>query len=154
MNKQTEEKDIIYQLVRSFFPVRRMYVEHFQKKQLNFSEMSAMNLLEEAGGSMRVSDLASALRVTPPTVTQLITRLERDGMLTRRIDPHDRRVVQICLLEKGREHICRVNEHVIQEFSGIYEMLGQEDTQKLIELLERVHQYFKQRYGKEDFHPC
>lgn len=154
MKENEENLELIDRLARAFFPMRRMYVEHFQKKQLNFSEVSALNMLAEAGGSMRVCDLAASLRVTPPTVTQLITRLERNGMIERINDLRDRRVVRVCLTERGTEHIKRTNEHTIRMFSGLYDLLGESDTRKLTELLERVQIYFDNRYDKEGPHPC
>lgn len=154
MHEKNERQDPVFRLIRAFFPVRRMYIENFQKKQLNPSEMSALNLLEEAGGSMRVSELAAALHVTPPTVTQLITRLERNEMTTRINDLDDRRVVQVRLLEKGRNYIRNANAHIIRDFSGLYDALGEEDARKLTELLERVQVYFDQCYDKEGPHQC
>ncbi len=44
---------------------------------------------------MRQSVLAERLGVEPPTVTRMLQRLERGGMVERRPDPHDARVVLV-----------------------------------------------------------
>lgn len=154
MSEREAREDMVSRLVRAFLPVRRMYIEHFQKKKLHFGEVSTLNLLAEAGGHMRVGDLASSLHVTPPTVTQLITRLERDGLIERQSDRDDRRVVRVCLTSVGREHIEQINKHTLMMFSGLCDALGEADTQKLTELLERVQDYFSKRYNEEGSHPC
>lgn len=41
---------------------------------------------------IRLADLARQLEVEPPTVTKMISRLERSGLVERRTDPDDARV--------------------------------------------------------------
>jgi DNA-binding MarR family transcriptional regulator len=43
---------------------------------------------------LRQAELAERLGVEPPTVTRMLQRLERGGMIERRVDPHDGRVVR------------------------------------------------------------
>ncbi len=44
---------------------------------------------------MRQAELAIRLGVEPPTVTRMLQRLERSGMVERRSDPHDRRALRV-----------------------------------------------------------
>ena len=44
---------------------------------------------------LRQGALADRLDVEPPTITRMLQRLERGGMIERRTDPHDRRVMQV-----------------------------------------------------------
>lgn len=39
--------------------------------------------------------LASRLSVEPPTITRMLQRLERSGLVERRADPHDARVLRV-----------------------------------------------------------
>jgi DNA-binding MarR family transcriptional regulator len=54
-------------------------------------------------GPARLSDLAVREGVTQPSMTALITRLERDGLAVRGDDPADRRAVIVSLTDAGRE---------------------------------------------------
>ena len=56
-------------------------------------------------GPHRLSDLAVAERVTQPAMTQLVSRLEREGLAERRGDPDDGRVVLVHLTEEGDHHV-------------------------------------------------
>lgn len=56
----------------------------------------------ERGGPRRITELAAHERVSQPAMTQLITRLQRSGLVERTTDPQDRRVVRISLTEAGR----------------------------------------------------
>ncbi|MGD9611116.1 MAG: MarR family winged helix-turn-helix transcriptional regulator [Desulfovibrionaceae bacterium] len=46
--------------------------------------------------------LARDMRVTPPTASSTLRRMERDGWIERRRDPADHRVVRVFLTEKSR----------------------------------------------------
>ena len=56
-------------------------------------------------GRMTMGDIAELLDVSPRTVTGLVDNLERDGLVKRVDDPHDRRSVYAELTEKGRERV-------------------------------------------------
>jgi MarR family transcriptional regulator, organic hydroperoxide resistance regulator len=48
------------------------------------------------------SELVERLHVKPATMTRMIQRMKRAGMLTTRRDPDDRRVSRVYLTERGR----------------------------------------------------
>lgn len=54
-------------------------------------------------GAQRLSDLAAREGVTQPAMTQLVTRLERDGLAERLSDPLDARVVRVGITRGGLE---------------------------------------------------
>lgn len=53
-------------------------------------------------GSQRLCDLHAPEGVTQPGMTQLVTRLEKDGLAQRSSDPADGRVVVVSITEAGR----------------------------------------------------
>jgi DNA-binding MarR family transcriptional regulator len=63
------------------------------------TEVSLLNTLSY--GPRRVTELAEFERLAQPTMTQLVKRLERDGLLTRTRHPADGRVVLVELTELG-----------------------------------------------------
>ncbi len=56
-------------------------------------DLLLLAIWEEPG--LRQAALASRLGVEPPTVTRMLQRLERSGMVERRTDPHDARVLRV-----------------------------------------------------------
>jgi MarR family transcriptional regulator, organic hydroperoxide resistance regulator len=48
------------------------------------------------------SDLAEHLCVEAPTVTRMLQRMERSGLIERYPDPVDARILRVCLTERGR----------------------------------------------------
>jgi DNA-binding MarR family transcriptional regulator len=54
-------------------------------------------------GPQRLTDLASRERRSQPGMTQLVTRLERDGLVRRTHSPDDGRVVLVEITQTGRD---------------------------------------------------
>jgi DNA-binding MarR family transcriptional regulator len=57
------------------------------------------------GGPQRVTTLAGAEGVAQPTMTTLIARLERRGLVARGSDPDDARAVRVAITDQGRERL-------------------------------------------------
>ncbi len=74
---------------------------------------------------LKVVELGRKAGLEPSTMTGLIDRMERDGLVTRRVDPKDRRAQQIHLTEQGsgvKASVQAVVEEVIAKvFTGISE---------------------------------
>lgn len=96
-----------------------------------------------------VSELSSALEVTSPTVTQLINSVEAGGLVERSMDPSDRRVVRVKLTAEGAELTHKAIESFFGRFYELYEHLGEEQSEQLAELLEKVTRFLSDYQGRE-----
>ena len=63
---------------------------------------------EGAGGGMRLRDLGERLFIQPPSVTGVVDRLEREGLVARSKEEEDLRVRRVRLTDEGRAVIERV----------------------------------------------
>jgi len=68
------------------------------------SQLSVLATIDRHG-SMTLSDLAQHERVTPPTITATMGRLEAAGLVSREVDPEDKRVSRISLSRDGRRFL-------------------------------------------------
>jgi DNA-binding MarR family transcriptional regulator len=57
------------------------------------------------GGPKRITELAASEAIAQPSVTTLVGRLERDGLVHRAPDPADARAVLVHLTDAGRERL-------------------------------------------------
>lgn len=69
---------------------------------ISMTTASTMRALE-VSGACRLSDLAAGEGVTQPAMTQLVSRLERDGHAQRRSGGDDARVVMVHLTPAGAD---------------------------------------------------
>lgn len=96
-------------------------------------------------GLVKVSEISRQMHVTSPTVTQLLNSLEPNGLIIRQIDPDDRRSVGIRLTEKGEWVTERAWEGFLSALQGLIEYLGEEDSEKLADLLFKVLRYIEEK---------
>lgn len=73
---------------------------------ISLTAASTLRRLEREG-PRRLTELACAEGVTQPAMTQLVQRLERDGLADRAADPADGRVVLVRVTEAGAELLAR-----------------------------------------------
>lgn len=68
---------------------------------LSAPRLSALSVLV-FGGAKSLSALARAEQVTPATMSKLVSDLEADGLVAKRVDASDRRGVRIEVTARGR----------------------------------------------------
>jgi DNA-binding MarR family transcriptional regulator len=80
----------------------RFYIRLPALEKLSFTTLSVLDTLACGDGPMRLTELTRTEQVSQPGITQLVTRLEREGLLERRPDPSDGRAVLVHITEAGR----------------------------------------------------
>jgi DNA-binding MarR family transcriptional regulator len=80
---------------------------------LSLAKLLALQALSEAGESMPLGQLAERLSCVKSNITQLVDRLEADGFVARKPDPHDRRTRLAVLTKTGRA-ACKAGTRVQQ----------------------------------------
>ena len=80
----------------------RLRAEFAGQDMAGLRPLHALLLVPLLGGGRHASDLAETLGVSRQAVAQVVTRLERDGYLTRITDPGDARAKLVCLTPRGR----------------------------------------------------
>jgi DNA-binding MarR family transcriptional regulator len=74
-----------------------------------------------AGQPLRVSDLANLLDVERSTVSRRVTELVRLGLVTRSVDPDDRRAAVLTLTKSGERAVARIQDAWHQTLLGLTE---------------------------------
>ena len=71
--------------------------------QLSVAKFGVLGHLVDAGKAIPLSELAARVNCVRSNVTQMVDRLEADGLVRRTLDPSDRRVILAELTEEGRK---------------------------------------------------
>src|SRR5881394_4034932 len=77
---------------------------------LSLAKLAALHRLTEAGESLPLGQLAERLSCVKSNVTQLVDRLEADGLVNRAGDPNDRRSRLAVLTASGRKAYAKGSE--------------------------------------------
>jgi len=97
---------------------------------------SLMSLWREDG--LKVIDLGRRAGLEPSTMTGLLDRMERDGLVERRPDPADRRVLKIFLTESGARIRGTVIGIVDSTLAGVFAGVDAGEIDALKGLLRKV----------------
>ncbi|UVI30003.1 MarR family winged helix-turn-helix transcriptional regulator [Paenibacillus spongiae] len=93
---------------------------------------------------LKLSDLSTFLRVTLPTVSQMVNVLTARGLLERSADPKDRRIVRIKLSTEGEEITSEIDSSMHRRLEELMEHLGAQRTRELIETLEDIYNFYNE----------
>lgn len=85
-------------------------------------------------GTMTPSQLADAMHATSGRVSTLLASMEKKGLVTREVDPDDRRVVRVSLTEAGRERGRRDMREMRDAVCWIFSQMGERRTREFLDL--------------------
>ncbi|WP_432826493.1 MarR family winged helix-turn-helix transcriptional regulator [Dactylosporangium sp. CA-092794] len=103
-------KAVAMRLRRAAHYVDTQIRRELSRSDIEIWELELLSTLLRKGGTLPVGHLQDAAQLTAGAITNRITRLERDGYVTRAIDPADRRQIIVTLTDEGRQHAAEVIE--------------------------------------------
>ncbi|CRK83282.1 MarR family winged helix-turn-helix transcriptional regulator [Neobacillus massiliamazoniensis] len=146
--------ETVQKLLKAFMEFRKISWHNKKIAGYNPSEFKVLVTIQreanEKKTEMKISEISQFLQVTPPTITQIINVLEKDGLVERTIDPDDRRAVKIKLTPEGLKVTAKARLAFSETFLGLIDFLGEEESEQLANLLSKVQQYFNQQSHNQE----
>src|ERR1043165_8433329 len=105
---------------------------------LSLPKLAALHQLSQAGHSLPLGQLAERLACVKSNVTQLVDRLEADGLVTRAADPNDRRSRLAVLTDSGKSAYTKGTQIRQQSEREIFGALSREESESLHALLAKL----------------
>jgi DNA-binding MarR family transcriptional regulator len=109
-----------------------------EARGLSLAKLGVLHALAARGGSLPLGRLADSLSCVRSNITQLVDRLEVDGLVRREPDPADRRSTLATITEEGRrryEAASRAQDEAEREILGT---MPAEQRQQLAALLHEI----------------
>lgn len=100
-------------------------------------QLAVVKMLEPVG-KLSLSELSERIRARNSTVTGIIDRMEREGLVERRRSEQDRRVVHIVLTRQGRQLASEIPVEPVQIFRQVLSELSTRDAADLKRILTRL----------------
>ncbi|MBQ7921619.1 MAG: MarR family transcriptional regulator [Clostridia bacterium] len=82
--------------------------------------------------------LASMLNIRPQSLSELLTRLEGDGFITREQSEEDKRQIVVRITDAGREHHTRMRAKHLENARSLLSPLTDEEKTTFIRLLDKI----------------
>jgi DNA-binding MarR family transcriptional regulator len=113
-------------LLRAAHAIEKRLEDALEKVGLSNAKFGALTILVEAGEPLSLSECAERMTCVRSNITQLIDRLEADGLVRRVDDPADRRGVKAMLTPLGIERqvagakqVDHVQKEVARTLAGV-----------------------------------
>lgn len=88
--------------------------------------------------------LSQVMGITQPTITPMINRLVKNGLVERTVSPTDRRAKLLSLTPEGEAILAENNRKETARLHALIDHLGEEDTAHAIRILERLADYLEE----------
>lgn len=139
----TEKLDAADEIVRSLRKILRKVNEH-SRHVAREGDVSISGLLclrqishSPAGQPITSVDIARATQLSMPTVSRILDRLEKDGLIARNRSPVDRRKLLLKLTPKGKRKVLRLPQPLHE---GFLDNLHKTSKRRQREILAVLHQ--------------
>lgn len=113
------------------------FVKDIQDYDITIAQAFLLHNLKMRG-ACTASAIGEMMEVTSGPVTSITQRLIKRGLIHRRQDEKDRRVVWFTLTSEGEAVLQAIREHNTQKWAIVLEQLGPETAQATIALMERT----------------
>ena len=135
------------ELLRVLGLLERVMQPYFAQFGISGSQWGVLRNLhraeQEGLPGLRLTDLSDRLLIRPPSVTGVVDRLERAGLVVRDGSPFDMRAKQVALTAKGRELVERILAVHGQQIDTILGVLKPAEQTELHRLLTRLEQHLE-----------
>jgi MarR family transcriptional regulator, lower aerobic nicotinate degradation pathway regulator len=127
---------IVDALVQLSFLVQSVLSQLAAKHDLSIVQVRLLGILRDREPAMM--ELASFLELDKSSVTGLIDRAERRGLVTRTANAGDRRAVHVALTDRGQNVAEAFATQVTREMATLTEHLGSASRSRLADLASQV----------------
>jgi DNA-binding MarR family transcriptional regulator len=108
-----------------------------QPRDMSLTSLSTLATLELTG-PRRITDLAASEGVMQPSMTALVSTLERSGLVERRRDASDGRVSLVALTSIGTEYIRARRQAGVEVFAQLIDALPADEAETLSEAITAI----------------
>ena len=104
---------------------------------VNMSQLKAMTAFSE-DSLLSMGELCKMANIKMPSMTEVVDRFEKEGILERIRNNEDRRVVKVKMTEKGKKMHKEVLKRRANELTKMFGVLTTEDRTRLVDSLKNV----------------
>jgi DNA-binding MarR family transcriptional regulator len=134
---KAEVDQILEAIIYLYTESRRLTKELARRAQLTGPQLTVIKMLESVG-DLSLSDLSDRIRAQNSTVTGIIDRMEREGLVQRARSTEDRRVVKIRLTPKGQGLAKEIDVEPMEVFRNALSGLSAAEMRDLLKILTKI----------------
>lgn len=118
--------------------------DFFAKVALSVPQIVIIEFLA-AQGACKMKELAKAVNFTMSAVTAIVDKMIKAKLVKRERSSEDRRVVNVTLLQKGRELIAELMQLRRKAFNEMFSTLSEGEKNEYMRILKKAYQGLKKK---------
>jgi DNA-binding MarR family transcriptional regulator len=134
-----QDLGIVDSLVQLSFLIQEILGQAAARHDLSVTQLRLLGVLRDREPGMQ--ELARHLSLDKSSVTGLVDRAERRGLVRRATHPHDGRAVRVASTPQGQQLATLVTGEVGDQVTGIVRVLPAADRSRLSELASAIVQH-------------
>lgn len=131
------EREKLIELIFRFNPLIRKKLFKDIRYKNSVHQMHLMWMIDHHNGNP-MKFFGEKLMISKPNLTKVVNRLIEEGLIERKTDEKDRRIINLYITEKGKSFIEQHKEAVKASLRKKLDVLSDEDIGKLIKNFEEV----------------
>lgn len=136
LNKMVDELYLFFPLFRKTLFKHKRRVKHGPMPRSYYHVLGVLKKY----GDLPMSEIGRLVHISKSNMTSLIDKLVEDGLVERLPDKNDRRVINISLTDKGKDHLSNWRKYSNDEIKNKLSVLTDEDKEKLYESIENIQE--------------
>ena len=121
--------------------LRRKIIESIKKegikRDITFSQMEVLHFIGITG-EKTMKSIADYLKITPPSVTELVNEMERKNLIKRVADKNDRRIVLVVLTDTAKKNYISISKNKEVILNQMLSKLSQKDKNTLERIIKII----------------
>jgi MarR family transcriptional regulator, transcriptional regulator for hemolysin len=120
------DREFMFSLINGARAVEQRLEQALATVGLSMAKFGALTHLVEAGEALTLGECAARMTCVPSNITQLMDRLQTEGLVTRVVDPNDRRAVRakptplgVQLQAAGAKEVAKVQKELAATMKGV-----------------------------------
>jgi DNA-binding MarR family transcriptional regulator len=129
---------LLFRILDAAEEVESRLEAEFAKVGLSGAKASVLHALGQAAEPLSLSEVADENSCVRSNITQLVDRLEADGLVRRVNDPNDRRIRRAALTVAGHKAYGDAMMVIASQEQALQELLTTDETRMLSRVLEKL----------------
>lgn len=113
-------------------------------------ECFVLRCLARSKAPLLPSDLSEQSHASTARIAVVLNTLEKKGLISRAIDPTDRRRILVSLTNVGQEYVAVVRTQLREDMKHLLEELGEQDAREYQRITKRILQISQEEFEERN----
>jgi len=138
---------VFHALLRTWGLLRQVQEPYFARFGISSSQWGILRVLQRAAlkgeAGLSLKEVGQRLLIQPPSVTGVVDRLERQGLVRRSLSQTDLRVRQLALTAQGRKLVTKVLVGHAERVASLFGGLEAREQETMLRFLKQMQTHLE-----------